>query len=167
MPLKSWLNDVNVIRKETAALYNYYTDLKPGCGDVPSFWQKPVPVEFIIEGKNSLQKEGKINENIAEDIVGWSDMMNVLLAKGPKKEKVKFDFGRKSSLVVLYEIFIAHKKISSTDHRSKRKSSVDFISPTPKSKRSKPLEVLRPETIKNKEKSLSSSSSDEWDEGTL
>ena len=49
-PLKSWINDVNAIRKEIAAIYNYYTDLKPGCGDVPPFWQKPVPVEFRVEG---------------------------------------------------------------------------------------------------------------------
>ena len=49
-PLKSWINDVNAIRKQTAALNNYYTHLKPDCGDVPPFWQKPVPVEFRVEG---------------------------------------------------------------------------------------------------------------------
>ena len=120
------------------------------------------PKNSLSKVKKKLQKAGNINENIAtEDIVEWSDMMNVSLAKGPKKEKVKFDFGWKSSLVVLYEIFLAHKKISSTDHHSKRKSSADFISPNPKSKRSKPLEVLRRETIKNKEKSCSFSSRDD------
>ena len=112
LPLKSWLNDVNAIRKETAALYNYYQDLKPGCGDVPPFLQKPVPVEFLVKGEKKLQKAGNIYENIAaEDIVGWSDMMNIQLAKGPKKEEIKFDIGWKSSLVVLYEICLAHKKI--------------------------------------------------------
>ena len=68
------------------------------------------------------------------------------------------------------EIFfgcLAHKKISSTDHHSKRKSSVDFISPTPNNKRLKPIEILRRETIKNKERSLSFSSSDERDEDFL
>ena len=101
-PLKSWLNDVNVIRKQTAALYNYYTDLKPGCGDVPPFSQKTVP---IVEGKKILQKTGDINQNIAtEDIEGWSDMMDAQLAKGPKKEKINFEIGWKSSLVVWYEI---------------------------------------------------------------
>ena len=70
-PLKSWLNDVYVIRKQTAALYNYYTDLKPGCGDVPPFWQKAVPIEVLVEGKTILQKTGNTKENIAaEDIVG-------------------------------------------------------------------------------------------------
>ena len=167
-PLKSWLNDVNAIRKETASLYNYYTDLKPGCGDAPPFWLRPVPVKFLVEGKQILKKAGNMKEKIAaEDIVGWSDMMNVQLAKGPKKEKIKFDIGWKSSLVVLYETFLAHKKISSTDHHSKRKSSVDFISPTPNNKRLKPIEILRQETIKNKERSLSFSSSDERDEDFL
>ena len=68
---------------------------------------------------------------------------------------------------MLYEIFLAHKKISSKDHHSKRKSSPEFISPTPKGKRLKPLEILRRESNKNKEKSLSISSSDERDEDFL
>ena len=108
-PLKSWPNDVNA--KETEALYNYYTDLKPSCGYVPPFWRKPVPVEFLVKGRKKLQKAGNINENFAaEDIVGWFDMMNVQLAKGPKKEEIKFDIGWKSSLVVLCEISLAHEK---------------------------------------------------------
>ena len=70
-----------------------------------SLWQKPVPVEFIIKGKKKLQKAGNINENIAaEDIVGWSDMMDAQLAKGLKKEKINLEIGWKSSLVVWYEI---------------------------------------------------------------
>ena len=78
---------------------------------MPPFWQKPVPIEFLVEGKQYLQKAGNINENIAaEDIVGRSDMMNVQLAKGPKKEEIKFDIGWKSSLVVLCEISLAHEK---------------------------------------------------------
>ena len=88
---------------------------------MPPFLQKPVPVEFLVKGKKKLQKAGNIYENIAaEDIVGWSDMMNIQLAKGPKKEEIKFDIGWKSSLVVLYEIFLADKKISSTDHHLRR-----------------------------------------------
>ena len=62
--MKSWINDVNAIRKETAALYNYYTDLKPGCSDVPPFWQKAVPVEVLVEGKTILQKTGNTKENM-------------------------------------------------------------------------------------------------------
>ena len=90
---------------------------------MPPFWQKAVPVEVLAEGKTILQKTGNTKENIAaEDIVGWSDMMNAKLAKGPKKEKIKVDIGWKSSLVVLYEIFLAHKKISSTDHHLPRQS---------------------------------------------
>ena len=78
---------------------------------MPPFWRKPVPVEFLVEGRKKLQKAGNINENFAaEDIVGWFDMMNVQLVKGPKKEKIKFDIGWKSSLVVLCEISLAHEK---------------------------------------------------------
>ena len=76
-----------------------------------SLLAKTSPCRIPYQRQKKLQKAGNINENIAaEDIVGWSDMMNGLLAKGPKKEKVKFDFGRKSSLVVLYEILLPTRK---------------------------------------------------------
>ena len=121
-----------------------------------SLLAKNSPRKIPYQRQKKLQKAGNINENIAvEVIVGWSDIMNV---HGPKKRRSSLTFNGNNLWLCCMNL---------TDHHSNRRLSVDFISATPESKRIKPLEILPRETIKNKEKSLSSSSSDEWDEGTL
>ena len=124
-----------------------------GHGSAP-FWKKRVTVASLSESKNILAKHGFQRSKVSlQELVPWESLANQPWSKGPAlKELLLLPMGWKQYLVVVYEVLLHHLSINSECHATKRNSSLEFISPTPKKK--KPVEQLR-RALKGVEKDVS------------
>lgn len=142
-PLSYWVNDVDQVRKQSKKVLDHFLGKGQGTGHgTAPFWSKRVPVNSLGESKLILTKAGFHRSKLSlEDLVPWASLANQPWAKGPKKEALKLSLGWKQHLVIVYEVLLCHLGIASECHSTKRNSSLDFMSPTPK--KVKPIERLR------------------------